>query len=220
MNARTSGPRFAALVLPALALLSLLSACSRVGGPRVTQSRTVEPFTSVELRGSGQLDVLIGEAPTLVIESDEESLRELSTNVRDGRLVIETQSSFWMRGGEYHIRLTTPQLESLALNGATRASIHGFAGGRTSLILSGAGDLEASGTVDRVVAQVNGAGSLDLGKLESTDAEVVVNGTGNIKVRATGRLDATVNGVGNIEYFGKPRDLNTAIHGVGSIEPR
>jgi hypothetical protein len=40
-----------------------------------------------------------------------------------------------------------------------------------------------------------------------------------VKVQASERLDATVNGVGNVEYLGKPRDLKTAIHGVGSIEP-
>lgn len=213
MNSRTA--RWTLAVL----LLSTLAACARVEGPLTTETRDVAPFTSVELRGSATVDVLIGQAQSLVVEADENGLRHLRTEVRDGRLVIDTRDrAFWLRDGELRVRLTVPQLDSLALNGAARASVHGFAGGNTSLILSGAGDLEASGTLDRVVAQVNGAGNLDLAHLSATDANVAVNGTGNIKVSASGRLDAAVNGVGNIEYLGKPRDLNTAIHGVGSIE--
>jgi hypothetical protein len=74
--------------------------------------------------------------------------------------------------------------------------------------------------VESLNALVNGAGNLDLRRLAAAQARVVVNGTGNVDVDASDRLDATVNGVGNIEYQGKPKVLNTAIHGIGSIRPR
>jgi hypothetical protein len=205
----------------ALLAFTLLGACTRVEGPLVTQTRDVPPFTSIELRGSAQLDVLVGEAQSVTVEADEASLRELRTTVNGERLVIDTRErSFWMRDGESRVRITVPNLEALALNGATTGSVHGLAGEKASLILSGAGDLEVSGSVGRLIANVNGAGNLDLAHLVAGDATVVVNGTGNVRVQANDRLDATVNGVGNIEYLGKPRDLETAIHGVGSIEPR
>lgn len=216
MNTRNPG-----LQLAAVALLACLSACARVEqGPHVTQTRDVEPFTSIELRGSAQLDVLVGAPQSIVIDADERGLAELRTRVHGGRLVIDTRDrSFWVRDSEFRIRITVPEMTSLELNGATNATVSGFAGGKTSLILSGAGQIEASGTIDHVVGMVNGAGSLDLGHLVARDAAVTVNGTGNVEVQASGRLDATVNGVGHIEYLGKPTDLNTAIHGVGSIEP-
>jgi hypothetical protein len=196
-----------------------VSACSRVEGPHVTQTRQVEPFTSIELRGAAQLDVLVGEAQSVVVEADEEGLRALRTSVNRDRLVIEMNNrSFWMQSPELKVRITVPQLTSLALNGATNASVSGLAGGNTALILSGAGNLEASGTLDRLVAQINGAGNLDLARLAASDAQVTLNGTGKATVQATGRLDATVNGVGNIEYIGKPHDLKTSINGVGSIK--
>ncbi len=165
--------------------------------------------------------MLVGEAQSVVVDSDEQGLRTLRTSVHRGRLVIDTNDhAFWLRDAEYKVRITTTQLESLALHGATSASIHGLSGGKTKLILNGAGEVEASGTVDEVIAQVNGAGSVDLEHLVATDADVSVHGTGNISVQATGRLKAEINGVGNIEYLGKPRDLDTAIHGVGSIEQK
>ena len=66
---------------------------------------------------------------------------------------------------------------------------------------------------------MNGAGDMDLSRLESTDATVVVNGAGSMDVNATGTLVATVNGVGSIDYYGKPAGLTTTINGVGSISP-
>jgi len=205
----------------ALALgLAAFAGCARVDtGPLVTQTRDVPPFTSIELRGAARLDVLVGEAQSVVVEADEDSLQALSTTVHGKQLVIDTRDrGFWMREGERHVRITVPTLERVALNGAASGSVHGLSGGSAALILSGAGEFEASGTVERLVANVNGAGNMDLAHLVAGDAKVVVNGTGNIQVQASERLDATVNGVGNIEYVGRPRDLNTAIHGVGSIE--
>ena len=216
MTTRTLGPAAAAL-----AFLLLFPACSRVQGPPVSQSRDVEPFQSIELRGGAQLDILVGEKQSLVIEADQQGLEELRTDVRNGRLVIDTQSRFfWLRNGDVKIRVTTPELRELLVNGAVKGSISGFAGGATSLSLSGAGDVEASGKVDSLNALLNGAGNLHLRHLAATDARVVVNGTGNVDVDVSDRLDATVNGVGNISYQGKPKVLNTAIHGVGSIGPK
>lgn len=216
MNMRSLGP-----VVAALASAWLLQSCSRVQGPPVTQTRNVEPFQSVELRGGATLDVLVGETQSLVVEGDPQQLDELRTSVRAGRLVVDTQSRFfWLRNGEVKIRITVPELRSLAINGAVKGTITGYAGGSASLVLSGAGDVEASGRVDDLSAVVNGAGNLQLEHLAATTARVIVNGTGNVEVDVSDKLDASLNGVGNIEYHGKPKVLNTAIHGVGSISPK
>jgi Putative auto-transporter adhesin, head GIN domain len=67
---------------------------------------------------------------------------------------------------------------------------------------------------------MNGAGKMDLSQLEAVSALVTANGAGSIDVNSTGSLDATVNGVGTINYYGKPAKVTTAINGVGSISPR
>jgi hypothetical protein len=205
-----------------LALAVLLPACARVeDGPSVTESRSVGEFSAIDLRGAGRLDVLVGQPHSVTVEAGADTLKDLETRVQGDRLVIDARDeSFWLRSGSYRVRVTVPRLDSLVVSGATDASIHGFAGGNTKIVVSGAGDLEASGTVDSLEAVTNGAANLNLGQLAATDARVVVNGAGNAKVQASGRLDATVNGVGNIEYLGSPSDLKTAINGIGSIKAR
>lgn len=207
---------------PLLVLVVLLPACARVDdGPKVSESRSVGEFSAIDLRGAGQLDVLIGQPHSVTVEASADTLKDLETRVQGDRLVIDARDeSFWVRNGAYHVRITVPRLDSLVVSGATDASLHGFSGGNTKIVVSGAGDLEASGTVDSLEAVTNGAANLNLSQLAATSARVVVNGAGNAKVQASGRLDATVNGVGNIEYLGSPSDLRTAINGVGSIKPR
>jgi hypothetical protein len=217
MTTRSLGLRLAGVLL-----LTALAACSRDERTRSTERRGVEAFHSIELRGTGTLDVLVGEQQSLVVEADSESLKHLHTEVRNQRLVIESRGGwFWENaGGQLRIRVTLPQLNALDMNGAGRISVNGLAGGALALVLSGAGELEASGRVETLTARVNGAGSIDLSRLQATDATVAVNGAGSLQVNATGQLDAVLNGVGSITYDGKPTKLNSSINGVGSIRPR
>jgi hypothetical protein len=223
MSANTNHWSRRALRGAALLLLSVLAACQRYEeGSQVTQNRGVDAFHSVELRGAATLDVLVGAQQSLVVEGGSRGLERLRTEVRNGRLVIESRGNWlWNQGTtRLRVRITVPQLRALELNGAGNITINGLDGGALALVLSGAGALEGGGRVETLTARVNGAGSIDLSRLEATDAEVAVNGTGSIDVNVTGRLDATVNGVGNIEYLGKPAQLNSSINGVGSIGPR
>jgi len=61
---------------------------------------------------------------------------------------------------------------------------------------------------------------MDFARVVTRDVTATANGAGNLDVSATGRLVATVNGVGSINYAGKPAQVETAINGVGSISPR
>jgi hypothetical protein len=136
--------------------------------------------------------------------------------------VLKTRGApVWGTGdSRLKVRVTLPSLRAFELKGAGHVSLIGLAGGELEVVLSGAGDIEASGRVDRLAARVNGAGRVDLSHLVAGDADVSVNGAGSLEVQATGRLDAMLNGVGSIEYLGKPAQLNTSIHGVGNIGPK
>ena len=202
-----------------------LAGCAPVAdpGPAVTQERGVDAFHSIELRGSATVDVLIGSQQSVVVEASADTQQRVRTSVRNGMLTVEHKGGGWMwqaAPGELKLRVIVPKLNSLALSGAGRITLNGLDGGATSIVMSGAGDIEASGRVDTLTARLNGAGNADLSRLLATDADVQVNGAGNLSVNATGQLDAKLNGVGSITYEGTPRVLNSAINGVGSIARR
>jgi hypothetical protein len=199
-----------------------LAGCGAVSsGPPVSQERGLDAFHSIDLRGAAELDVLVGPHQSVVIEASPEELAHVKTTVIHGELVVEHDAGGWLRlrGSHLKLRVTLPKLNALALNGAGHITVAGLAGGATSMVLSGAGDLEASGTLETLTARLNGAGNADLSRVTATSATVAVNGAGNLVVRATQRLDARLNGVGTIRYIGKPVELATEINGVGSIGP-
>jgi hypothetical protein len=86
-------------------------------------------------------------------------------------------------------------------------------------VLSGAGEVTATGAVQSLNARINGAGNMDLSKLSAVDATVYVNGAGELTVNVTGSLEAELNGVGNIRYAGNPQKVEPQINGVGHIGP-
>ncbi|MEP7313212.1 MAG: head GIN domain-containing protein [Pseudomonadota bacterium] len=208
-----------------VAVCLALAACTNAGdsGPAVAQERGVDAFHSIELRGAATLDVLVGAQQSVVVEASADTQQRVSTAVRNGKLTVDHKGGGWLwqpPPGELKLRITLPKLNSLTLNGAGKITVNGLDGGATSIVMSGAGEIEASGRLDTLTARINGAGSADLSRVQATDAEVVVNGAGSLSVNATGQLDAKLNGVGSITYEGTPRVLNSAINGVGSIARR
>lgn len=209
-------------VLLAGAPLLLWGCASPDNAPAVTQQRGVDAFHSIDMRGAAELDVLVGSRQAVVVEGAPATLDQVTTTVRNGLLVVQlAQGGFWKpQVGKLKVRITLPRLDSLALNGAGRISVTGLNGGDTAMVLSGAGDLEASGTVEKLTVSLNGAGNVDLSHLLAHDAAVAVNGAGSLVVNATGDLSAKLNGVGSIEYIGDPLQLTTAINGIGHIGRR
>jgi hypothetical protein len=63
----------------------------------------------------------------------------------------------------------------------------------------------------------SGAGNVDLGDLDATDATVSVAGVGNIDVNASGKVNADVAGAGNVTLHRKPAQLTSQISGIGSV---
>lgn len=204
-----------------LASMLLLAACSRSGDRTPTEEpRQPGTFDAIELRGGAELDVLVGTAESLVVSGGADAVSNLESRVENGTLVLQQRKrGLWMLQGRdsVKLRVTLPVLKSMVINGASRATLSGPSGGEVSLLVNGAASLEANGSVERLTARLNGAGSMDLSRLAAVNATVESNGAGNITVNVSGSLDARVNGVGTIRYRGGPTEVRTAINGVGSI---
>jgi Putative auto-transporter adhesin, head GIN domain len=202
-------------------VLVMLAGCAGPMGPPVTQQRGVDAFHSVDLRAVGTVDILVGPPASLSLTADAKTLEDLDVHVQAGMLIIDEHRhwSWFGRSGQLQIRLTAPALNSIALNGAGALTVNGLNGGPLALVVQGAGNIEASGNVDILTARINGAGNMDLARVEAREATVSVNGAGSLEVNATESLDATLNGVGSINYDGNPKNLTTSINGVGSISP-
>jgi hypothetical protein len=127
-------------------------------------------------------------------------------------------------------------LDGLFVTGVARVKSKGFKFDNFQLILKGAGeivmsDIQAdtidielpgaglitlSGNVTNQKVWLKGAGSYDASRLKSENALIKLHGVGKATVRASSSLDAEVDGVGHIEYFGNP-DVRKSVSGLGKI---
>ncbi|HXR52470.1 MAG TPA: head GIN domain-containing protein [Steroidobacteraceae bacterium] len=198
----------------------LLAACSGPSpGPTRSESRSVEPFHAIELRGNGEARITVGKPQAVTLTAGENALPDIITRVDKGILIVEHMKGTWYQRPELKVQIDVPAIDSIAANGALIVSMEGMTGPRLALTLGGAGTLRASGQVGAMDVRLGGAGKMELAGLRADDASVSVNGTGSIEVQVTGQLEATVNGVGSITYAGNPREVVRHVNGVGTIAP-
>jgi carbon monoxide dehydrogenase subunit G len=123
--------------------------------------------------------------------------------------------------GSSNVTVAGFELESLVVgvSGSGDLEVRELAAENLEVTVSGSGDVEARGTVDVASISVRGSGSVALEALQSRDARVTVSGSGNVQVWATERLEATINGSGDVSYRGEPRVVESDVSGSGRLSP-
>src|SRR5581483_5513876 len=185
-------------------------------GKVVTVSRDVPSFTSVDLTAAATVSVTVGKRTALTISGDDNVVRLIRTDVRDGELVISSKHGYTTSHG-LDIRIATPSLVGSTMRGAGSLAATGIRSKSFGVDVIGAGRLQLAGTTGSVDVNVAGVGAVELGRLLARDAHVELSGTGQIHVYATHTLDATVDGVGSISYSGDPAHVRTHVSGLGAI---
>jgi len=209
-------------------------------GTVVAESRQVGGFEKVTLAGEGIVSITTGDAASLVIETDDNLMQYIETAVGGGELEIRTQEGIDIDPSDgVMYRITAPSINALRLSGAGDIDLDQARANRVTVELLGAGDIEigfvdateltmsisgvgrvqTAGEVDSQELSLTGAGSYEGRELLSTTAVVSATGAGSAEVWVTGNLDATISGIGNIDYYGSPQ-VTESITGIGTLNAR
>jgi hypothetical protein len=208
------------IITSVIFLAIVISACGfwgiRGNGRVKQETRTIAEFDRLEAGGAFTIKVRVGSVPSLSISAEENLLSYIRTSVKGNRLIIDTKKNISPRK-EILITITTPDLNSVDVSGANNVSIAEISTSDFDVSLSGAGHVYLEGKVDKLQAELSGAGNIEAKELKAKDVRVSVSGAASADVYATENLDASVSGVGSIDYFGDPKNTNTHVSGVGSI---
>ncbi len=189
-----------ALMLPALLCMVSCDRAVTGSGERTTEQRAIKDFTEVEIRGAAEVKIISGTDYGLSVTSYENIVSLIETSVTKDRLVISTTEDINLSNADISITVTTPSLEAVTLSGAGNVVIKSFRQSKIKLNLQGAGNVQFSESeYDTIYASLSGAGNMSL----------------NVK----NYLDATVKGVGQIEYVGDPV-VKSKISGIGSVSKK
>lgn len=186
-------------------------------GVAATQSRALPPFTSVDMAGSANVTVVVGGRQSVVVHADNNLLRDVTTGVTAGSLVIGTTGSFTPRS-PMSVEVSVPSLAAVRLSGSGQISVTGISAPQLTVTLPGSGALYAYGAVTKLDVTLGGSGLAQLDGLVARDAHAVVSGSGLIRVAVTANLNAAVSGSGAILYSGDPQ-VTSNVTGSGAVTP-
>ncbi len=206
--------RLAALALVAAAV----AGCG--GGPRVTESRTVAPFDRLEVSDSVDVEVVPGDGTEVRVHAGEDVMDRIATESEAGVLRIGLDDRGIVIGpdplGDVRGQVAASDLAGVRIDGSGDVRLDGVPGTELELEVLGAGEIEASGAVDRLSATIQGAGDADLSQLAVRSADVTVQGAGDADLNVSERLDVTVQGAGDVTYRGDPA-VSSSIEGAGDL---
>jgi len=213
--ALVAGLALAAVVVALLARGGSSSSGVQGSGVAATQSRVLARFSSVDLAGSNIVTVAVGERQSVVVHADSNLMRQVTTRVVAGTLVIGTTGTFTTKT-PMNVAVSVPSLATVTLSGSGEISVTGIDAPRLTVMLAGSGVLYAGGTVTRLDVTLGGWGLAQLNGLVARDVHAVVSGSGLIRVTARASLNAAVTGSGAIIYGGNPR-VTSSVTGSGTV---
>ncbi|WP_417450426.1 head GIN domain-containing protein [Kordiimonas sp.] len=191
-------------------------------GDRTTQTRDVETFTRVQIKGGVELHLTAGKDQKVEIEADEDDMAVIKTYVRGDTLVIDLDEdddddNISFHADNVNVTISMKMLEELEVLGAVDAELHDIDSKELTIDIKGAADLEAEGTCGSLRLEIKGAGDVDTEELECEDVEVSVKGVGEATVFASESVDANVSGIGSITVYGEPKRVRQSDGFLGSI---
>lgn len=202
------------LVLAALLLTSAYASAAE-------QSRALPAFDSVKVEGPIMMVVDAGKPQSVVLHGDDRFFARIDTKVVNNKLVItfpRDKKNNINIDSDMKIMVSVPSLKAFHVEGAGSAELNNITGEHVDIAFHGAGRLVAKGKVNSVKLNAQGVGDVDTKSLIAQHARVSFEGIGAVKVYASERLDATVQGMGSLNYYGNPKKINKTVEGIGSVK--
>lgn len=222
-------------------LMLLVSACGFIPtlGSRdlITESREVSGFTKVEVSGGGSMDIIQDGTEALTVETDDNMMQYVTSEVRSGTLHLGLDSkvrsllpsklhfTLHVKGlsgintsGSWDVVAASIQTGSLdiVISGSGKVTINALTVDYLDTSVSGSGELNLSGVVKQQTIHISGSGKYLAGDLHSTTTTVSISGSGNVTLWTTETLTASVSGSGDVSYYGNPQ-VSFDESGSGSI---
>ena len=186
-------------------------------GNLASEMRELSKFKAIEIAiGYDKIIVNCGEEPSLHISGDENILPLITTRISKGILRIESDSTFETKA-DSEIIINVKSLKEFTFDGVGETVIQNVNSEKFTCNINGVGSCELNGKVESFYVSVNGVGSVNARQLIADDVVANLNGVGSVKLYAKNSLNASVNGIGGLTYFGNPTELILNDSGIGGI---
>lgn len=177
--------------------------CVKGSGNQVEETRPVGDFVHIRLDVPGTITVSKGQTKKLTIQTDDNIIKKIKTEVHGSTLVIEsTDPNRCLEPSKMSLSVSQSQMGQLEINGAGQILINdGF-------------------EADSVVLKIDGSGQIVTQEMiTAASVEAHLDGTGQIRgIVNCESLTSNVDGTGHITWFGTAQTHHIAIDGAGQID--
>lgn len=206
-----------------------------------TEDRHLTGFSAVNVAGSFDVYITQGSSESVKVDAPADIIGRIVTEVEGGTLKIYTKrdegNNWSWHDKKVVIYVAIKDVNAISLAGSGDVIFkEGLKASSLKLKLTGSGDITGKLTVKTLETSINGSGDVTInGNAENSTVSVVgsgdftgqslvtattmvrVAGSGDARVNASEKIDASIVGSGDVHYTGSPRTINTSKAGSGSI---
>lgn len=206
-----------------------------------SEDRHLSGFNSVQVSGSFDVYITQGSSESVKVDAPADVIDKIITEVDGNTLKIYNKRENFSFNGTKTKRMivyvTIKDVNAIGLSGSgdvffkdgIRANTlklqltgSGDVTGKLDVktletSLRGSGDITISGRADNSSVSVVGSGDYSAGDLVTMSTAVSVRGSGDARVNASEKLEASVAGSGDIHYRGSVKSVSSSKSGSGDI---
>ena len=225
-----------------VATLFVVTSCSQIEGSGniVKQKRETAVFTGVEAGGAFEVEIKTGPLNVVTVESDDNILPYIKTEVVEGVLEISNKRKFSFENAHFKVFITTPTLNFIKASGAAKImsvddikNVHSIkmeSSGAANIKAmvnapdiqinaSGASHIELTGRTRNFNAKASGSSAVKCSSLQSENAQIAASGASTIHTHASVKIEATASGAATIYHLGT-NNIKQKISGAARIQSK
>jgi hypothetical protein len=171
-----------------------------------TGGDTIEVLTPVPLK------LVAGDTSEVVMRGTPDAIAHLK--LRGGKVFSCGRRS---TAGPIEIELPARALRHVRIAGSGTVTLEKLSQRELGLAISGSGDIQAQGAVERVSADISGSGNVRLADVALKRLKTKISGSGRVEAGPTDEADIHLSGAGTVKLLSRPTTLHTKVSGAGRI---
>ena len=183
------------------------------------ETRNVADFKQINVAGNFTVEAVAQKDFSLEIETDDNLIQYIKTEVSDGVLKIDTTKHLQPKD-KILVRVSAPSIESFKTSGASNVDLKNIKNDSLKVDSSGASKFKIEGTAKNFVIETSGASKVDAENLKTENTSIDASGASKIDVFATNDLNIKLSGAGKVYYSGSPKNISKDVSGAGKIEEK
>ena len=199
--------------------VGITSGCIEGSGKGKTDKRQASSFNSVLVDGAFDVNIEMQKKEGVEVSGDDNIIPNITTKVSGNKLIVSSNKSICPKQ-KLEVNISAPDIEQVRMEGSSDIIITGVNNKSLTVELDGSGDINVSGKTKKFAVTVSGSGNIHAKDLQAEDTSISITGSGDADVYAARKLDGAIEGSGNINYYGNPKEVSKKIDGSGDIEKK